>query len=385
VRARVLPKRRWRRWALAVLVGLVALPGLVFGSAYLLKDRSGTARAIIWMDADTDDRRRFPARLIEAPQRATPLERAPIDLDDERIGGRPLEELLSDSSTTAFIVLRGDTVVYERYFDGHDRTSIQTSFSVAKSFASALVGIAVEEEAIGDVDDPITRYLPELLERDRRFGQITIAHLISMTSGLRYEESGLPWGDDAQTYYGTDLRDLALADTEIVEPPGTRWHYNNYNPLLVGMILERATGVPVAEYLERKLWRPLGAEFDASWSLDSEDSGFEKMESGINARAIDFARLGVLYLRDGTWLGRQIVPRAWIRASTTAASVAYHYGYWWWVEPGGGFLARGNLGQFVFVDPRRDVVIARFGDDDGGVQWSYLFERVASLALTERS
>jgi CubicO group peptidase (beta-lactamase class C family) len=377
--------RRWRRWAAAVGLGLLALPGLVFGSAYLLKDHSGIARAIIWMDADTGDHRRFPARVIEAPQRAAPLERAPVDLDAERVSGRPLADLLSTSATTAFIVLRGDTVVYERYFGGDDRTSIQTSFSVAKSFASALVGIALEEGAIGGVDDPITRYLPELLERDRRFGQITIAHLISMTSGLRYEESGLPWGDDAQTYYGTDLRDLALSDTEIVEPPGTRWHYNNYNPLLLGMILERATGVPVAEYLERKLWKPLGAEFDASWSLDSEDSGFEKMESGINARAIDFARLGVLYLNDGRWLGRQIVPRSWIRASTSAAPAAYHYGYWWWLEPGGAFLARGNLGQFVFVDPRREVVIARFGEDEGGVYWSSVFEQVASLAVTERS
>jgi hypothetical protein len=131
----------------AVCLGLVALPGLVFGSAYLLKDRSGIARAIIWMDADTGDHRRFPARLIEAPQRATPLERAPVDLDEELVSRRPLADLLRASATTAFIVLRGDTVVYERYFDGNDRSSIQTSFSVAKSFASALVGVAVEEEA----------------------------------------------------------------------------------------------------------------------------------------------------------------------------------------------------------------------------------------------
>ena len=370
-------RRRSQRWAIAAGLALAALVGLVYGSAYLLRDHSGIARSIIWMEADTGDFRRFPARLIEAPPRAAPFKRDPIDLDTAPIAGRPLAELLSSSGTTAFIVLRGDAVVYERYFGGSDRGSIQTSFSVAKSFASALVGIALKEGAIASVDDPITRYLPELLERDRRFARITVANLISMTSGLRYEESGRPWGDDAQTYYGSDLRHLALTDTAIVEPPGTRWHYNNYNPLLVGMILERATGVSVAEYLERELWRPLGAEFDASWSLDSVGSGFEKMESGVNARAIDFARFGVLYLNHGRWRGRQIIPRPWVRASTSPAPAAPGYGYWWWLESGGAFVARGNLGQFIFVGPRHDVVIVRFGTGDGGVPWPDLFAELA--------
>jgi CubicO group peptidase (beta-lactamase class C family) len=189
-----------------------------------------------------------------------------------------------------------------------------------------------------------------------------------MASGLRYEENSLPWGDDAQTYYSTDLRELALEDTEIIEPPGTRWLYNNYNPLLLGMILERATGMPVAEYLERRLWKPLGSEFGASWSMDSERSGFEKMESGLNARAIDFAKLGVLYLNGGDWEGREILPRSWVETST-GPQAAPHYGYWWWVEPDGSFLARGNHGQLVYVDPSRGLVMARSGTTDGDVDW----------------
>ncbi len=373
----VVDRRGWRQWALAAGLSVAVLAGLVLGGAYLFKDSSGIARAILWMQADTDDYRRFPSRPIEAPPDAVRFNRQPIDLDAERVAGRPLAELLSSSETTAFIILRGDAVVYERYFGGDNRSSIQTSFSVAKSFDSGLVGIALSEGAIESVNDPITRYLPELLERDPRFARITIEHLISMTSGLRYEENGLPWGDDAETYYGTDLRELALEDTEIVELPGTRWHYNNYNPLLLGMILERATGVSVAEYLERRLWKPLGAEFDASWSLDSEDSGFEKMESGFNARAIDFAKLGVLYLRRGNWRGRQLVPRSWVRTSTSPAPAASDYGYWWWLEPHGPFLARGNLGQFVFVDSRHEVVIVRFGTGDGGVDWPSVFAELA--------
>jgi len=120
-----------------------------------------------------------------------------------------------------------------------------------------------------------------------------------------------------------------------------------------------------------------GAEFDASWSLDSEDSGFEKMESGFNARAIDFAKLGVLYLRRGNWRGRQLVPRSWVRTSTSPAPAASDYGYWWWLEPHGPFLARGNLGQFVFVDSRHEVVIVRFGTGDGGVDWPSVFAELA--------
>jgi CubicO group peptidase (beta-lactamase class C family) len=134
----------------------------------------------------------------------------------------------------------------------------------------------------------------------------------------------------------------------------------------------------VAEYLEDRLWQPLGAEFDASWSLDSDESGFEKMESGINARAIDFARLGLLYLNGGSWDGRQVVPRRWVERSISPVPAASHYGYWWWLESGGAFLASGNLGQFVYVDPARDVVVARFGTDAGEVDWRQAFREVAA-------
>jgi CubicO group peptidase (beta-lactamase class C family) len=380
-RYRQMTARRMGRWVVRVLVGLVVLAGLVFGSAYLLTPYSGVARAIVWIEADVDDYRRFPSRPIAAPDEAFRFRRGPTpaELDSVRVGGmeRDLEEFLGSTGTTSFIVIHDDAVVYERYFNGDSRSSIQTSFSVAKSYLSALVGIAADEGLL-DIDDPITEHIPELLERDRRFSRITVEDLIAMASGLRYEEGFLPWGDDAQTYYATDLRELALEDTEIVEPPG-RWYYNNYNPLLLGMILERITGMTVARYLEEKLWHPLGAEFDASWSLDSKSSGFEKMESGINARAIDFARLGVVYLHGGEWDGRQLVSAEWVEAST-APHAAPHYGYWWWVEPDGAFLARGNHGQLVYVDPARDVVIARFGTTDGDVDWPPVLADVASRA-----
>ena len=220
---------------------------------------------------------------------------------------------LESSGTTAFLVIHNDEVLYERYFDGYDETSVHTSFSMAKSFASALVGIAIDEEHIKSINEPITNYIPELLEKDKHFKAITIRHLLTMSSAIKYEEGGdLPWSeeaDDTKTYYSTDLRELAL-NSRIEGEPGEYFEYNNYNPLLVGMILERATGMPVARYMEEELWKPMGMEADGSWSLDSTSSGFEKMESGVNARARDFARFGMLFAQEGNWEGEQLIsPR----------------------------------------------------------------------------
>jgi CubicO group peptidase (beta-lactamase class C family) len=258
--------------------------------------------------------------------------------------------------------------------------------SVAKSVLSVLVGIAIGEGRIGSVDDPITRYVPELLGRDRRFGRITLRHLLAMRSGLRYEESGGPWGDDTATYYAPDVRKLALEGTEVVEEPGRRFHYNNFNPLLVGLALERAVGMPVATYLEHRLWQPLGMEADGSWSLDSQASGFEKMESGLNARAIDFAKLGLLYARGGAWQGRQLVPRAWVQDSTVVPTgggliPTPRYGYLWWVQDDRSppaLFARGKYGQHIYVVPKDDLALVRLGTDTGGQQWPQLLSDLAA-------
>jgi CubicO group peptidase (beta-lactamase class C family) len=349
-----------------VLLALAALAGALYGSAHLLTGSSGFARAIAWGESDIEDRHRFPAREIRPGGDPWQLPRAPARLR--------LDEFLEEHSTRAFIVLQRGRLVYERYFNGGSREELETSFSVAKSFLSTLVGIAIEEGAISGLDEPITRRLPELQERDPRFARIRIGDLLSMSSGIRYEEDGMPWSDDAVTYYGTDLRQVALEDTWIEQAPGTGWHYNNFNPLLLGLILERATSTAVAEYMETRLWRPMGAEADASWSLDSEDSGFEKMESGINARARDFARFGLVMLREGRAETGRVVTSRWVKAATADRSGYFGYGLGWWVAAGsqGGelpFLARGKYGQVVAVDPAHDAVVVRLGSDDAGVDW----------------
>ena len=366
-------RRRWPRRLAAAFGIVVLLLAAVYAWALTSVDSSTTARAMVWRDADVGDQHRFPSRVIPAGDEASPLPNGPeIDLtgavpDGE---GSSFDSFLRRNETLAFVVVHGDRLVYERYFDGSDRATLQTSFSVAKSFLSALVGIAIEEGLIGGVDDPVTDYLPELTARDGRFERITLRNLLTMSSGLRYEESDIPvpWGDDVDTYYGVDLRDVGLNGSQIVERPGVAWHYNNYNPLLLGMVLERATGMTVSEYMATRLWQPLGAEADATWSLDAVRPGFEKMESGLNAAPADYARFGLLFLHGGEWNGKRIVSEEWVHAATaanTSSDPAGEYQYFWWVdvERPGRFYGLGNLGQYLYVAPDADTVIVRNGSD----------------------
>jgi CubicO group peptidase (beta-lactamase class C family) len=330
---------------------------------------------MVWMDADVGDRFRFPAREIPTGDDPSPLPSGlEVDLPVPPLGDGPdLDGFLRRTGTLAFVVAQDDRLVYERYFGGSERRTLQTSFSVAKSFLSILVGIAIDEGSIGGLDDPVTQYIPELAERDPRFEDIPLRNLLSMSSGLRYVEQSnplLPWGDDIDTYYGTDLRDLALNATEITGPPGRDWLYNNYNPLLIGLVLERATGMSVSQFMATRLWQPLGAEFDASWSLDSEGDAFEKMESGLNVTPVDYTRFGLLLLHGGEWNGRRIVSRDWVRSATAAEATsdpAGFYQYFWWVddERPGRFYALGNFGQYIYVAPDADAVIVRNGRDWG--------------------
>jgi CubicO group peptidase (beta-lactamase class C family) len=393
---------RWRR-LLIILAALLALAGVGYGVLAASTSRSQVARSVIWGESDVRDYTRFPARRVAAGPIRFSFHRPPGGSSVPPVrtvtvleGGRPvqrnLKQFLAASDTTAFLILRGDTLLYEGYFNGYDHDATQTSMSIAKSVLSALVGIAIGQGRIGSVDDPITRYVPELLGRDRRFERITLRHLLTMRSGLRYQESGTPWSDDTATYYAPDLRALALERTEIAEAPGRRFHYNNYNPLLVGLALERATGIPVATYLERQLWQPLGMEADGSWSLDSEHSRFEKMESGLNGRAIDFAKLGVLYAHGGAWQGHQLVPRAWVQDPTVVPTgdgsiPAPAYGFFWWVQSNRqppAFFARGKYAQHIYVVPESGLVLVRFGRDAGYQHWPQLLSDLAGRLVLLR-
>jgi CubicO group peptidase (beta-lactamase class C family) len=386
------------------LLGLAGLLAIALIVLLLIYPPEYLWRVLRWGESDVQDYLRFPARSVEpAPVnfsfREDHDEALVRSLFADHAAIPNLDEFLAETGTQAFIVIQDDNILYEKYFNGIERDSIVTSFSTAKSFTSALVGAAIADGLIHSVDDPITDYLPELAERDPRFSAITIRDLLRMSSGIHYLETGFINGDDAKTYYYPDLRSLALDETRIEGAPGEVFLYNNFHPLLLGLILERATGTTVAGYLQEKIWQPLGMEYHASWSLD--ERGFEKMESGINARAIDFARFGRLFLNHGNWQGTQVLAADWVAESTAPdaeqAPAGYYanmpgfseqggyYQYMWWGirrEDGSyDFTAHGKYGQYIYVSPDKKLIIVRNGEQEP-VEWMPIFYVVASAFPT---
>lgn len=355
-------------------------------------------RVLTLLSSDIQDYKVFPSRPIEnvgAPSRIeTGQYPIPAQVEFRYKNGTRLEtldDLLKRTGSRAFLVVKDDRLIYENYLEA-SRQGINTSFSVAKSFDSALIGAAIADGYIVSVDDPVIKYVPEIAGRG--LDTLTIRNLLRMDTGIGYRSEDdilAPFSDDALTYYPPDLRQIAFSVQPGKTPIGAAFHYNNFHPLLEGLILERATGMSIAEYLQERIWKPMGAEFPASWSLDSDASGFEKMESGINARALDFARFGLLYLHNGFWNGKQILPTAWVAASTSPdptdnrpfevyplwKELGGYYGYHWWGmnNPDGtyDYMARGNLGQMIYVAPRKNMVVVRLGDEtDSNVIWSFV-------------
>jgi CubicO group peptidase (beta-lactamase class C family) len=401
--------------SVVLVIGLILALFLVIGVTWALSSPETAlflARDMAWDGTDVLQVQQFPERAISSPPSAFHFQQnlAPqlFETITYNLNGQEMqtdfEEFLKTSQTTSFIVIKDGAVIYEGYFNGYNRDSVVTSFSIAKPFTSALVGIAIDEGYIHSIYDPIVDYLPEL--RGKGLDGVTIRHLLTMSTGVRYihgeELPGLlrplPFSDDSWTTSFPDLRSLALSVKPDGEVPGSAWKYNNYCPQLLGLILERATHRSVSEYLQEKIWQPLGMEYPATWSLDSKESDFEKMEQGINARAIDFAKFGQLFLNNGSWGGKQIIPKQWVIDSTSPdpndnrpwrIAAAWkeangYYGYFWWgqVRPDGSYayMARGGMQQqWIYVSPRDRVVIVRFGLVEGGADsWPDVFENVIS-------
>jgi len=339
----------------------------------------------------SDDWKLFPYHRVENAPPAFQFTAGPENLvpttveyhDGDRLKRVALDELLRSSGTHGFIVIQDDRLLYEGYFNGYQRDSICVSRSVAKSFTSALVGIAIEDGFIESVDDPITKYLPEL--KGQGFDSIAIKNLLTMGSGIRYRLHDFPWDEEPIAYFYPDLTKLLLSDLTIVEPPGQSFHYNDYNTLLLGLILKRATHQTPSEYLQERIWKPLGMEYPATWSIDSDADGLELTYVLLNARAIDFAKFGRLFLNNGNWNGKQIIPERWVVESTTRDPTdsrpwetypdfrdgGGYYKYFWWGRTFGAddyiFEAQGLWGQYIFVAPKTKMVIVRTGSTWGRI------------------
>lgn len=289
-------------------------------------------------------------------------------------------QALEESNTVAFLIIRNDSICLEQYANEYEASSTIASFSMAKSFISVLIGMAIEDGWIQSEEDLVVRYIPEL--KDNGFEHVTIRHLLQMTSGLDFNESYYsPFSEAADFYYGTRLRQ-AILNLKLKSPPGIQFEYTSGNTQLLGLVLERALqDKTVTQYLQEKIWTPLQMEYDASWSIDRKEGGIEKTFCCINARARDFAKLGRLLVRHGQWNEQVIIPPAWmskIEGTDTreAGSVTYQYQFWKG-SLGMDYMARGHLGQFIYVHPELALVIVRLGKDQGDVVWQQVFERIA--------
>lgn len=294
----------------------------------------------------------------------------------------PFEQMLQESGTVAFLVIRNDSILYDHYSNGHEAKAISASFSMAKSVVSMLFGIAMAEGKIKSVDEPVTNYLPELKENG--FEKVKLEHLLQMTSGLHYTESYYsPFSDAAKQYYGLNLRKHALK-SKLKHDPGTVFDYTSGTTQLLGLVVERAIAPKtLTEYLQEKVWNPAGMNSGGSWSTDQKEKAMEKVFCCLNATAEDFARLGLVYLQNGAPDGKRIVPEDWVRQSTKVDSLngsVWFYQYQWWIgsKTDGDYYMNGHLGQFVYVYPDKNLILVRLGKHEGKVPWVRLFRDMAS-------
>ena len=290
-----------------------------------------------------------------------------------------LDSFLEKNKSVAFLIIHRDSICYERYFEGYTDSTDIPSFSVSKSFVSALLGIAIDEGYIYSVNQSIRFFLKEL---GPEFEPISIKDLLEMRSGIRFTESyASPFAPMAKYYYGTHIEKY-IRKLKIKEAPGLHYEYASVNTQLLGLIIERATQTKLSTYLEQKLWQPMGMESDASWSIDSRKFQTVKAFCCINAIARDFAKIGSLYLHHGRFNGKQIVPDDWVRQSLTIStdsrdSQNYPYTWHWRTLTKGSFFAKGVLGQYVYANPEKKLIMVRLGKKYAGQNWVELFERLA--------
>jgi CubicO group peptidase (beta-lactamase class C family) len=349
-----------------VVLTLTSLLVVITGNSHLFKAVSSTY--LIGKTGPTiDEHAFFESRTVEVGDHQ-PWK---IGKHYNKIYDKELLKEIEQLNPAALLIVKHDKIVYEKYWGNYDENSLTNSFSVAKTFIGLLIGIAIDEGKINSVDDPVANYLP--LYKDHP--ELTIKHLLTMSSGINFDESyKSPFGHMAKAYYGSDIKKLNKNYT-VTETPGETWRYLGGNTIILSFILEKVTGTSIAEYMSEKVWQPIGAKNVALWSLDKKD-GREKAYCCFYSNARDFARIGKLYLNGGLWNKKRIITQKYVDASICSAyelkdkngMPVDFYGYQMWMtyyKDMDIFYARGIQGQFIIVIPDRQLVIVRLGHERG--------------------
>ncbi len=322
--------------------------------------RQAGAEILFWNQAQRDANfpameRQFPGTVAKASRRPKPLRT-----------GKPLAfdpaAYMTANNVAGLIVVQNGRVRLERYGRGYTREGRYTSFSVAKSLTSTLVGAAVKDGFIKSVDDPVTRYIPELA--GSAYDGVTVRQVLTMTSGVKWNEDYTDPNSDVARMYakpvpaGTDPTVAYLRTLKREAAPGSKWVYKTGETNLIGVLVTKATGKSLTDYAEARIWRPYGMERDLFWMVDQ--SGQNIGGCCLSASLRDYARIGQFVLEGG----RRVVPADWFADATRPAPVTVNpatgngYGYQWWTAGDGTFQAQGIFGQLIHIDPKRKLVIA---------------------------
>ncbi|MAY84900.1 MAG: serine hydrolase [Flavobacteriales bacterium] len=369
--------------SLLISIGIVALILSFTDYSYLIKAVSST-----YLEGESGptivDHSKFENRLVKA-DRHRPWNMDPkmdFNLTEEE------EEVLEKWESTAFLLIKSDTIRLERYWEDFSSDSYSNSFSVAKSLVSVAIGAALQDGCIQSLDQKASEFLPEL--QNSELENITIRHLLQMSSGVDFGESyGDPFGFMAKTYYGKELKELTLSK-QAIHPSGEVWKYQGGNTLILSFIIKEACGKNLSEFFSEKVWTKIGASKDALWTIAEKD-GLEKAYCCFYSNARDFARIGKLMLQDGQWGNEQLLDTTYIKdafkpvnLADESGEITKHYALQWWLadfEGVGVRYARGIQGQYIVFIPDWDVVLVRLGhkrDPEKGVKVpSDLYEYLA--------
>ena len=323
----------------------------------------------------------YPVHGIAAGETAVPLPYgAPIGPVEFWGNGEKftLESYIDHARVTGLLVIRDGEIRLEAYGNGADETSQMTSQSVAKSITATLVGIALGEGLIASLDDPIDRYVPELSAS--AYAGVPIEAILQMSSGVAWTEDYDSDTADSETMWVAvvqertlSVHDHLLTLHERAGAPYEKFTYKGVDTHALGWLLERVTGMSLSAYLEARLWQPMGMEADASWGVDGGGTQASEVASaGFNAVLRDWGRFGLLMAQDGMWQGERLLPEGWVARATQPSrpqvmpgklyrGYPLGYQYQWWTYPGerGAFTAQGVNGQFIYVDPSRDLVVVQ--------------------------
>ncbi|MCL2928439.1 MAG: serine hydrolase [Trichodesmium sp. St16_bin4-tuft] len=292
---------------------------------------------------------------------------------------RTIVDFLQRTGNTGILILKDDFIIYEKYSQGYTKFDKKTSWSVAKGFISALIGIALNEGYIQNLDDPITQYMPELKESG--YNNVPIKHILQMSSGIKFSEAYKDKNSDIQQLLYKLFLYMQPIEKVILNYPskfssGDYFEYVSLNTQILGLFLRRVTEQDLVSYLEKKLWQPMGAESDAYWLTDNY--GTEVTFCGMNCTLRDYAKFGLVYLHNGYFNGQQIIPKSWVKESTIPDSshlqpgttderyLKWGYQYHWWIPEGskGDYCATGAWGQYIYINPEKNFVVVKTGSSN---------------------